>query len=356
MIEHKIKRTIFILFAFIGSVGTMFLMDPSAPYWYDYFQRSVGNIALDYLTTLAYCVMISEVTVFVDKKFNKLLPWNKNPLKRLLIQTFVQILSVLVINILLFIILDNTMDLKTEEYSHEIIKAYWGWVIGSILITLMIGTINAGSYLISNWKKVETEIAEHKIKSAQHKQAAAEAELHALKLQLDNHFVFNNLSVLSELILKDQKLGFKYAENFAKVYRYLLVNSKINLISLKEELRFLDAYLFLIKNRLGEGVVFKINIEDSKLHMRIPPITVQLLIENALKHNQTSSESPLAIRVFTNGSNELVVQNSIIPLMNKPDSAGIGLNNIISRYNLISEVQPEVKQTQHLFIVKVPLI
>ncbi len=97
------------------------------------------------------------------------------------------------------------------------------------------------------------EAAQHKLRASKHKQAAMAAELQALKLQIDPHFIFNNLSVLSELILEDQQLGYEYSEKFARVYRYLLVNSRKDIIVVEEELKFLESYIFLIEKELGKG-------------------------------------------------------------------------------------------------------
>nr|WP_255700795.1 histidine kinase [Flavobacterium sp. F-30] len=220
----------------------------------------------------------------------------------------------------------------------------------------MVSALNTGDFLLRNWKNANIKAAQYKINAAENKQLLAEIELQSLKLQLDPHFVFNNLSVLSELILKDQQLGYDFTENFAKVYRYLLVNSKKPLVLLKEELEFLDAYLFLIKNRIGDGCDFKIDIDPSKLNMSIPPITLQLFIENALKHNRTEEENPLIVQVYSNENDELIVSNNLLPLIKKAPSTGIGLKNIISRYALLSDREVFVEENNETFTVKVPLI
>ena len=180
--------------------------------------------------------------------------------------------------------------------------------------------------------------------------------MQALRLQLDPHFVFNNLSVLSELILQDQQAGFEYTENFAKVYRYLLTNSKKKVISLAEELKFLNAYLYLLKKRLGMGVLFEIDLPQTKMDAKLPPVTLQLLIENAIKYNRIDLDNPLVVRVFTNDRNELIVSNNLLPLMSKPYSSGIGLENIIHRYALLSDRRPELQINELSFTVKIPLL
>lgn len=220
----------------------------------------------------------------------------------------------------------------------------------------MIIAINTGNYLILNWRNTAIEAAGHKLKAAENKQAAMEAELQALKLQIDPHFVFNNLSVLSELILENQQLGYEYAENFSKVYRYLLVNSRKDIILLEEELKFLNAYIFLIQHRAGNGVHFEIDIDKGSRDLYLPPLTLQLLIENALKHNKTIKSDPLKIRIFSNDKKELIVENKLIAIEKQVNSSGIGLQNIISRYQLLSKEPPEIIKGPDSFKVIIRLI
>lgn len=363
MITNKGKRIILTLFAFLGSYIFVYLTDPYSLIWQGYFNRTMWEIVGELFFSFIFCAAISEVSLLIDRKFNKKMRWDRNPLKRLIIQGVVQIVIILLLTLTVHFFLiafldENHLDINTYEARH-----FWQWIIATVLIALMISAINTGNFLITNWKTTAMEAAEHKLratehqlKSAQHKQAATESELQALKLQLDSHFVFNNLSILSELILEDQKLGFTYAENFTKVYRYLLVNSQKNLITLEEELKFLNAYLFLVKHRIGNGVSFKINIKREKLFLQIPPLTTQLLIENALKHNSTIKNHPLEINIYSNDYNELVIINKLIPLVTRPNSAGIGLNNIINRYALISNKNLIIEKSEDCFTVKVPLI
>lgn len=161
---------------------------------------------------------------------------------------------------------------------------------------------------------------------------------------------------MSELILQNQKLGYEYAENFSKIYRYILINSRKDYISLKEELSFLQSYIFLIKQRVGEGVLFEITIDNTFQSLYILPLTLQLLVENALKHNKTQKSKPLLIKIYTNQKTELVVENTLLPVENKNLSSGIGLNNIIHRYSLLSKSQPVITKDDTLFRVEVPLI
>jgi len=355
MITSKGKRALLILFAFIGSYLISYMMDPYSSYWSDFFKRPLSNIIEEFVISIIFCTIISELSLFLDRWFNHKMPWTVDPIKRLVVQSLVQIIGVLLVTLITHFIFVLILEENDMEATISEIKGYWQWIIATVLTALMISAINTGNFLITNWKITAMDAAEHKIKAAEHKQAAAEAELQALKLQLDPHFVFNNLSVLSELILEDQQLGYEYAENLAKVYRYLLVNSRKKLISLGEELKFLNAYLFLIEKRMGQGVAFEIIVSQEHLRLQIPPLTLQLLIENALKHNRTTKERPLEITIQSDAE-YLTVSNTLLPLVSKADSAGIGLTNILSRYTLLSAKKPIVEEDTSVFTVKVPLL
>lgn len=350
------KSLLLITFLFLGSYSTLFIIFPFS-YWREYFNLPPHLMLLDIFTNILFCVVILVVSLFIDRVLNKKISWMVHPVKRLIIQIIFQTFGALFVIISLSIIYYIYGDYLTiiQPVNIGVREAVYT-IISIILWALMVSALNTGDFLLKNWKNATLKAAEYKVKAAENKQIAAEIELQALKLQLDPHFVFNNLSVLSELILQDQQLGYDYTENFAKVYRYLLVNSKKKLVPLQEELHFLDAYLFLIQNRMGDGCRFHIDIDKSKLSMQIPPITLQLFIENALKHNRTEEENPLVVKIYSNENDELVVSNTILPLIKKAYSTRIGLKNIVNRYALLSDRKVSIEENTETFTIKVPLI
>lgn len=351
----KAKGLFVLAFTFISSYAALFIILPYS-YWKEYAAMSVSRLIIDFVINLLFCMVVLELSLFIDRILNKKISWMLHPFKRLLTQTLFQILGVLFLIICLSVIYLIFVGTAETQSPHINLRQSLYSIISIILWALMISALNTGNFLLNNWKASTIKAAEFEIKAAQNKQLAAEIELQALKLQLDPHFVFNNLSVLSELILKNQQLGYEYTENFAKVYRYLLINSKKKLISLREELKFLDAYLFLINNRMGGGSVFRIDVDESKLDLMIPPVTLQLFIENAIKHNRTEEENPLDINIYANNDDELIVSNTILPLIKAPHSTGMGLKNIIDRYTLLGGKKPTIEKSDKTFTVKVPLI
>lgn len=357
LITAKSKSVVLASLSFVMFYLFMYMIDPYDRWWKQYFSRPSSEILAEWILSLLFCILISIASISIHQKLNRSIPWIEKPLIRLAVETFLNIACVVLLVFTQVIFINLLASNSSDGYSeYEKNVAYWQWLTISIFIALIISAIHTGDYLITNWKNAALEATEHKLKSSQHRQAAAEAELQALKLQLDPHFVFNNLSVLSELILEDQQLGYDYSENFSKVYRYLLLNSKRNLITVQEELKFLHAYIFLLEHRAGSGIEFEIDVCDAQLNLRLPPMTLQLLIENAMKHNKFLKSNPLKITVRSGPDRNLIISNTLLPLEKKEISSGIGIHNIVQRYLLLSDRAPEISTDDHLFKVSIPLL
>ncbi len=182
------------------------------------------------------------------------------------------------------------------------------------------------------------------------------AHLQALKSQISPHFLFNNLSVLSSLIETDQEKSLEFLRRLSAVYRYILEQSDNEQIKLSTELNFLDTYMYLLNTRFENKIQLQVSLEQShKDQFYIVPLTLQILVENAVKHNRMSVESPLIIRIFMEGGG-LVVSNPLQKRNPEASSTGLGLNNIINRYRLLIDKLVRVHQDQHFFRVEIPLI
>ncbi|MFD2522848.1 sensor histidine kinase [Emticicia soli] len=351
-LNNKGKRILFIVSAFLLLYLVSYIIDPYSPCWKNYFTRDIPDIIIDWSISLLFCFLVSETSIFIGLKLNRYIQWTEKPSRRLLIETSLNLLAVILIHLLtnsVFTYYYGDSDVSMVTNSIEKNRGDLQWLVVSTIIALMIMAINIGNYLILNWKN-------EAVKTAELNQLVIEAELQSLKLQIDPHFVFNNLSVLSELILENQQLGYEYAENFSKIYRYMLVNSKKDIISLEDELKFLNSYMFLIKHRVGEGVSFCVEVDKESRRLSMPPLTLQLLVENALKHNKTSKKDPLQIRIYNTDDCRLIVENALLPIEKPLNSSGIGIKNIIRRYKLLSEKEPEIIRDDTSFKVIIPLI
>lgn len=188
------------------------------------------------------------------------------------------------------------------------------------------------------------------------KQDKMNAELQTLRAQVNPHFLFNSFNTLLGVIEEDPEQAIKYTEKLSAFYRSMLTYRDTDLIALSEELKLLQTYIFLQQKRFGSGLKYQqeIPVELSDAYL-IPPMTLQLLAENAIKHNTVTGDTPLILRVFLDEGN-LVVTNSVYRKRSPEKGEGVGLKNIAHRYALFSEKQVNIEETENMFSVKLPLI
>jgi len=183
-----------------------------------------------------------------------------------------------------------------------------------------------------------------------------QSQFEVLKQQVNPHFLFNSLNVLTSLIKVDPDLAESFTERLSKVYRYVLENKEKELVSLSTEMEFLNAYLFLLEIRFRKKLFVEIKINMSYYDYQILPIAIQLVIENAIKHNTFSKAEPLRIEIFVDERQRLNIVNNLNLRESKFVSTGVGLENINRRYALVSDRRPEFVKTSEHFIAKLPLI
>ena len=233
---------------------------------------------------------------------------------------------------------------------YELITANYRWALLISLILNIIGTVmNEGASTIVQWQDTLSE-------SEQLKKVTLQSRLDGLKDQVNPHFLFNSLNSLSSLISEDPKMASKFLDEMSKVYRYLLRNNEEGLTTLTAELQFVRSYFHLLKTRYGDGIDIRINVDAACMNAQIPPLTLQLLIENAVKHNVILKEQPLQIEIVAINDGRLLVKNCLQPKVVKLPSTKIGLNNIKSKYKLLNQPEIEIRETGKEFIVTVPLI
>jgi LytS/YehU family sensor histidine kinase len=176
-----------------------------------------------------------------------------------------------------------------------------------------------------------------------------------LKEHLNPHFLFNSLTSLSSLIRVDQQMAGDFLEKMSKVYRYILKNRYNETVPLSEELNFVNMYIQLQKTRFEKGLEVKMNIDEEALYRKIPPVTLQNLVENAIKHNVADIESPLVIELFTEGD-DLIVRNNLQRKKFVETSNKQGLVHMVSLYRYLSRRPMVVQEDEYYFTVKVPLL
>lgn len=200
------------------------------------------------------------------------------------------------------------------------------------------------------------QLKDVQLRAERSEKEAALSQFEALKSQLSPHFLFNSLSILTSMVHEDADLSEKFVKQLSKVYRYILEQRDHELVSLETELEFISAYTFLLQIRFENKFEVKIEISSTdQKRYQIPPLTLQLLVENAVKHNRMSVQEPLKVQVYTEDE-FLVIKNIWQPRDQAETSTGIGLPNIISRYALFTDRTVWYGRQNDFFIVKIPLL
>jgi LytS/YehU family sensor histidine kinase len=217
------------------------------------------------------------------------------------------------------------------------------------LANLLFHLVNTIKFYFEEYKTKYVEAENLKILSAQ-------TELQLIKNQINPHFLFNNLNVLSALVMKNTNDANKFIEEFSKVYRYILSNHEKELVPIEDEVDFIKPYIYLLEKRFAAGLDIQINVPQQKEKLYIIPASLQMLIENAIKHNIISKNKPLHIRVAMMDKNTIVVENNLQLRSSIENSTRIGLLNITKRYLLVSGRNVAIENDQTSFKVTIPLI
>lgn len=223
-----------------------------------------------------------------------------------------------------------------------------GFYYVSFIISVVVTAIFYAFYYYRNTQ--ERKVKEQKIIAG-----TASAQFDALKNQLDPHFLFNSLNVLTSLIEENPEAATRFTTSLSKVYRYVLEQKNKELVTLEEELKFAQLYISLLKMRFEDSIVFNFPETLSNPEAKIVPLSLQLLLENAVKHNQVTPQKKLQITI-TEAGNQLVVKNNLQPKTVLKESSGVGLKNIYQRYKLLSNRLVKVEQDANSFWVTLPLL
>ena len=220
-----------------------------------------------------------------------------------------------------------------------------------LLALIITVAISIFFHAVSFYKELQKrKVTEHKIIAG-----TASAQFDALKNQLDPHFLFNSLNVLTSLIDENPDAAQQFTTSLSKVYRYVLEQKNKELVSVDEELKFAKTYISLLKMRFEDSIVFEIPERSNNPEAKVVPLSLQLLLENAVKHNIVNSSNPLHIKIYENQGN-LVVENRLQPKEVLKKSSGVGLANIKQRYSLLSNKAVNINKTASHFSVAIPML
>jgi sensor histidine kinase YesM len=220
--------------------------------------------------------------------------------------------------------------------------------IFTVTITLF---ITLSLYAIHFYKAYQ----ENKVKEQKIIAGTASAKYESLKNQIDPHFLFNSLNVLSSLIEENPENAQRFTTSLSKVYRYVLEQKDKDLVSVEEELSFAKTYMNLLKMRFENSLTYEIPTDQLNPEFKVVPLSLQLLLENTVKHNVVSEQKPLHIKIYIE-NNYLVIENNLQKKEVLQDRKGVGLQNIVDRYALISKKKMIVEQIENVFKVKLPIL
>lgn len=239
------------------------------------------------------------------------------------------------------------MYLVTAIYEQSFSQRMGTGVLISVVITIAISLFMHGREFLVNWRQSA-------ILAEKYQKESAAAKYESLKNQVNPHFLFNSLNALSNLIYEDEHKASIFIRELSDVYRYVINTQQKETVPLHDELRFLESYTFLQRIRFGEKL--RVSVQLNEFDAEVAPLALQMLIENAIKHNIISEEDPLTITVSRDGQFIVVTNNLQIKKSFGEDSAGVGLENIRRRYEMLTAEKVRVEKTDDHFTVKLPLL
>lgn len=294
---------------------------------------------LEYLQVVLIFNIISESNVFIDHIAERFLPIPEKFSLRVVLHVFVSLI-IAVAAVSYF----SLMVREASFFSYPIVQLMM--FLGLIFIFILI-LVSVTLRIVEKWIYSVRQLEE--LKSLKLK-----SDYNSLQAQLNPHFLFNNLSVLKSMITFDPDSAIHFTQNFTDVYRYVLQSKDQTTVKLSDELEFIEAYTALHKKRMGEAFEVISKVSDSALKKEIPPLALQLLVENAVKHNIALKDAPLTIRIESNEDSLTVCNN--LNLKESAFSEKTGLNNLKQRYALLTDRLVEVSHGRETFKVKIPLL
>ncbi len=280
-------------------------------------------------------------SMYTEKKFPGLNQTAKRLLWKALVIVFIMTPSVLVI----FFMYDRFSILGYKLKEWDLLK---GLTVG-FCINLVFETLYESDYLLGQYK-------ESLLEKEALRQFSVKQEFDTLKGQVNPHFLFNCFNTLSSLIAEDKQKADIFLNELSKVYRYLLRNNEDGLSTVQNEIQFIESYYQLLQTRHGEAVLLNIEIDKRYEPYLLPSLSLQLLVENVVKHNVLSKNKPLVIDIFTTAGNKMVVNNNLQRRSVKAPSNKVGLQNIRAKYALLRQPGFQVMEDKNNFTVVLPLI
>ena len=303
----------------------------------------ISHVVIGALISSVFGAVILYLDFLLFNFTEGLFSWEKHYIKRAIVESFLTIS----VGILIGVIMTLLVNLAFPYHENIFNVIFRNVVITSIINLFMMAGLEGYTFF--------RNIQQSKIQNERLLKENAIIKYETLKSQVNPHFLFNSLNVLSALIKKDANEAQNFIDEFSANYRYVMDTLDREVVTIEEEINFVESYLYLQKARFGSYLITQIKIEASIFDHYLPPLAMQTLIENAIKHNKVSESSPLKINIYNNGPT-IVIENNLQRRDNIKDSTGFGLQNLKKRYSYISDIEPTFIVLNDNFVASIPII
>lgn len=305
---------------------------------------SLDRFLIGFAWSFAICATQWAGPIFINIFLDKHIPWLDRPVTR----TILEILSLLAWSVGSFITVQFIMYYLVFT---QLPPVAWESISNSVIYTLLISLFISLVFTVVGFFRAWRESV---LNEAELKSEMMSYKYNSLRNQINPHFLFNSFNVLSELVYDDQALAVKFIREMSDLFRYVLDSRDKELVRLSEEVGFMNSYTYLLKTRFGDKLMIKNELELSD-EVYVVPMTLQLLVENAVKHNEVSEKYPLTVIIRQNGG-YIEVENERKPKQAGEASKKTGLKNISQQYAFFTDRETEVISGENSFLVRIPLI
>lgn len=313
-------------------------------------EKTLENFAITLLVSTMYSFVLGLGNGIINDFLNRKFPWSETTRTRAIIS----IISILIANTILvyfcnymnFVVIQKATT-SEQFFSSKYNVSNWFMINIALLISAF---LHAKGFMEELRKTSKKEVVEQKLIAK-----SANAQFESLKNQLDPHFLFNSLNVLSSLIDENPKQAQKFTASMSKIYRYVLEQKDKELVTVEDELEFAKTYCELLKTRFEDSVDFDFDVKKEDYRRFVVPLSLQLLLENCIKHNFATSSKPLIIKIFSE-NDTLCIENNLQVREQIKESSGIGLANIVQRYSLLTKRNVFIEKSEDYFKVKLPVL
>jgi len=304
------------------------------------FIVSFAHLGAELLITFIIAFLMFSLNFFILRPVDR---HKKLNILNILLAVSLTVLSVYILNQFLYS-LKSIVDPLPRPRGHRDEFDYINFFVSALVIgcVLIIRLIYQKQFINLENEKLRRE--------------ALQSQFESLKNQLSPHFLFNSLTALKTLIREAPETAQNYVNNLSRALRYTLQSNEKQLVTLKEEMSFMDSYIYLIKLRFDTNLSVTISLEEDYFSYKVPPLTIQTLVENAIKHNEISKEKPLVINITTTETARLAVWNQIQEKITEEEGTGIGLTNLSKQFQLLLGEDITISRQDNKFRVEIPLI